>query len=443
MSFLGEKMKNKKKVYVPMAADVIHPGHLNILKIAAEYGEVIVGLFTDEAIASYKRVPYMNYEQRKIVVSSIKYVSQVIPQETKDYEPNLRKLKPDYMVHGTDWLKGPLKAVRDKAIQIMAEWGGEIVEPQYTENISSTGFHKHEKGVSLMPEQRLKYFKNLLDLKKQIRAIEAHNGISALVVENAEVKVEGEGPRVFDAIWLSSLTDSTAKGKPDIEFVDLTSRMSTVNDILEVTTKPIIYDGDTGSVTEHFVLTVKRLERLGVSAVIIEDKTGLKRNSLLETDVQVHVQADIDEFCHKIREGKKAQCTRDFMIFARIESLIVGAGMDDALKRAKAYLDAGADGIMIHSRQSDGKEILDFCKEYNKFENKKYLIAVPTNYPSLSEDDLKEAGINIVIYANQLLRSAYTAMKETAETILLNKRALEADKKYVKAIDLINVIKGN
>lgn len=436
-------MSDKKIVYVPMAADFIHPGHLNILKIAASYGEVIVGLFTDKAIASYKRVPYMKYEQRKEVVLSIKYVSQVIPQETKDYEPNLRKLKPDYMVHGTDWLHGPLRAVRDKAIEIMAEWGGKIVEPEYTKDVSSTGFHMHKKGVSLMPEQRLGNFKNLLELKEQIRVIEAHNGLSALVVENAEVKIAGEGPRVFDAIWLSSLTDSTAKGKPDIEFVDLTSRMSTVNDILEVTSKPIIYDGDTGSVAEHFVLTVKRLERLGVSAVIIEDKTGLKRNSLLETDKKIHTQADIDEFCEKISIGKKAQCTKEFMIFARIESLIVGAGMDDALKRAKAYLDAGADGIMIHSRQSDGKEILEFCKEYNKIENKKYLIAVPTNYPSLTEEDLQKAGINIVIYANQLLRSAYTAMKETAETILTNKRALEADKKYVKAVDLINIIKGN
>lgn len=434
---------DKKIVYVPMAADVIHPGHLNILKIAADLGEVTVGLFTDKAIASYKRVPYLNYEQRKQVVESIKYVSNVIPQETKDYEPNLRLLKPHYMVHGNDWLKGPLKVDRDRAVHIMDEWGGKIIEPEYTKDVSSTGFHKNKKLNSIMPETRLENFKKTLETKEQIRVIEAHNGLSALVVENAEYKVEGEGPRYFDAIWLSSLTDSTAKGKPDIEFVDLTSRMNTVNDILEVTSKPIIYDGDTGSVTEHFVLTVKRLERLGVSAVIIEDKTGLKRNSLLETNSNIHLQADIEEFANKIREGKKARCTDSFMIFARIESLIVGAGMEDALKRAKAYLDAGADGIMIHSRQKDGQEILDFCKEYAKIPNKKYLIAVPTNYPSLSEDDLRNAGVNIIIYANQLLRSAYTAMNNTAETILKNKRALEADENYIKALDLINIIKGN
>lgn len=436
-------MEKRKIVYVPMAADFIHPGHLNILKVASDLGDVVVGLFTDSAIASYKRVPYMNYEQREIVVRSIKYVKDVIAQETKDYEPNLRLLKPDYMVHGTDWLQGPLRAVRDKAVNIMAEWGGEIVEPEYTKNISSTGFHNHNKKHTVMPEERLSSFRKLLALKEQIRVIEAHNGLSGIIVENASVKIEGEGPRVFDAVWLSSLTDSTAKGKPDIEFVDLTSRLTTVNDILEVTSKPIIYDGDTGSIVEHFVLTVRRLERLGVSAVIIEDKTGLKQNSLIETNKKIHIQADINEFCEKIRRGKQAQLTKDFMIFARIESLIAGAGMDDALKRAKAYLDAGADGIMIHSRQKDGKEILEFCKEYNKFENRKYLIAVPTNYPALSEQDLQDAGINIVIYANQLLRSAYTAMKETAETILLNKRALEADEKYIKAIDLVTLIKEN
>lgn len=438
-----EDKKTVKTVYVPMAADFIHPGHINILKIAAELGEVTVGLFTDKAIASYKRVPYMNYEQRENVVSSIRYVSNIIPQETKDYEPNLRKLKPDYMVHGTDWLAGPLKAVRDKAITIMTEWGGQIIEPEYTKNVSSTDIHKFNKSFVTMPEQRLAAFKNLLRMKECIRVMEAHNGLSAIVVENTQIVSDGQGIRAFDALWLSSLTDSTAKGKPDIEFVDLTSRMATVNDILEVTNKPIIYDGDTGSVTEHFVLTVKRLERLGVSAVIIEDKTGLKQNSLIETDRKIHIQADINDFCDKIKRGKQAQSTSDFMIFARIESLIAGAGMQDALKRAKAYLDAGADGIMIHSRQNDGKDILEFCNEYNKFENRRYLIVVPTNYPILTEEELQKAGVNIIIYANQLLRSAYTAMKNTAEEILKNHRAYESDEKYIKAIDLVKLIKEN
>lgn len=437
---MSEKLKT---VYVPMAVDFLHPGHLNIIKVSAELGQVIVGLFTDEAIASYKRLPFMNYEQRKAVIESIKGVHSVVPQEVKDYEPNLRKYKPDYMVHGTDWLEGPLKIVRDKAIKVMSEWGGKVVEPEYTQGVSSSNFHQYNKSVGLMPEQRLANFRRLLSVKPQIRVIEAHNGLSAMIVENAEYKEPGSAPLSFDAIWLSSLTDSTAKGKPDIEFVDLTSRVVTVNDILEVTTKPIIYDGDTGSVAEHFSMTVRRLERLGVSAVIIEDKIGLKRNSLHETNESIHTQDSIENFCNKIHTGKLSQITKDFMIIARIESLILNQGLEDALKRAKAYIEAGADGIMIHSRQKDGKEILDFCKEYNKFENRKPLVAVPTNYPSLSEEELCNAGVNIVIYANQLLRSAYTAMNNTAMTILKNKRALEADQSYIKAIDLINLIKGN
>lgn len=294
-----------------------------------------------------------------------------------------------------------------------------------------------------MPEQRRANFRRLLEVKTPLRVIEAHSGLSAMVVEKAEFRGEDQVVRSFDAIWLSSLTDSAVKGKPDIEFVDLTSRLVSVNDILEVSTKPIIYDGDTGSHPEHFAFTVRRLERLGVSAVIIEDKIGLKRNSLLEIKETIHTQDSIENFCHKIRTGKKAQLTSDFMIIGRCESLILGKGLDDALERAQAYLDAGADGIMIHSRQKDGREILDFCKKYNQLKNRKCLVAVPTNYPSLSEDDLAAAGINIIIYANQLLRSSYTAMNRTALRILENKRALEADQDYVSALELVNLIDGN
>jgi phosphoenolpyruvate phosphomutase len=436
-------MNERKTVYVPMVADFLHPGHLNILRVASELGEVTVGLFTDQAVASYKRLPFMNYEQRRQVVESVRGVAHVVPQETKDYEPNLRRHKPNYMVHGTDWRQGPLAAVRERAIAVMAEWGGQVVEPEYTAGISSTDLYRHQKGRGVMPEKRLSNFKRLLAVKSPLRVIEAHSGLSALVVESAEYREPGQGPRSFDALWLSSLTDSTVKGKPDIEFVDLTSRLFNVNDILEVTTKPIIYDGDTGSHPEHFALTVKRLERLGVSAVIIEDKIGLKRNSLQEIAERVHVQDSAEKFAHKISVGKRAQMTDDFMIFARIESLILGAGLPDALTRARAYLDAGADGIMIHSRRQDGREILDFCAEYNKFPNRKYLVAVPTNYPSLSEDDLAAAGINVIIYANQLLRSAYTAMNRAALSILEHRRALEADREYIPALDLINLIDGN
>lgn len=433
----------QKTVYVPMAADIVHPGHLNIIKEAAKLGRVMVGLYTDQAIASYKRVPFMNYEQRKIIVAGLKGVDEVVPQNEKEYENNLLKYKPDFLVHGNDWREGPLSKGRQRAIELMATWGGKVVEPQYTKDISSTKLNKGLKELGILPQIRLASLRRILNTKAFIRGIESHSGLSAMVVEQASVKDKDGINQVFDFLWLSSLTDSTSKGKPDIEFVDLTSRISTVNDILEVSTKPIIYDGDTGSQIPHFAMMVKRLERLGVSAVVIEDKIGLKKNSLLENSTNKHTQDSIEHFCEKIKAGKEARLTDDFMVIARIESLILGVGMDDALKRAKAYLDAGADGIMIHSRQKDGAEILEFCKHYNTFDNRRFLMVVPTNYPSLSEDDLKNAGVNIIVYANQLLRSAYSAMLQTAQSILANKRTLEADEKYIKATDLLALFKDN
>ncbi len=424
--------KTKKTAYVPMVADILHPGHLNIIKTAESLGEVIVGLFSDENAASYKRLPLMPYEQRKILVENIKGVSQVVEQKEKDYEPNLRKYKPDYLVHGTDWRQGPLKKGRDRAIAVMAEWGGEIVEPEYTQGISSSELIRRKQQGGVLPAERIGILKRLLEVKTPIRVMEAHSGLSAMIVEEALYSKPGQPPCFFDAMWISSLADSTIKGKPDFEYVDLTARIATVNDILEVTTKPIIYDGDTGSHAKHFALTVRRLERLGVSAVIIEDKTGLKINSLCEdTEIMPHEQISIESFCHKIHAGKAAQLSSDFLIIARIESLILGVGIEDALERARAYIAAGADGIMIHSRQHDGKEILEFCKRYNQIPERKYLVAVPTNYPMLNLEHLRDAGVNIVIYANQLLRSSYSAMEKTARSILEHNGSLEADKEYI------------
>lgn len=436
-------MKDKKLVYVPMAADIIHHGHLNIIKEASKLGYVMVGLFSDSAIASYKRVPLMNYTQRKLIVEGLKGVDEVVMQDEKEYDKNLIKYKPDFLVHGSDWSEGPLNKPRERAIELMKGWGGQVVEPPYTKDISSTKLNKSLKEQGIMPHIRLSALRKALNAKPTIRGIEAHSGLSAMIVEGVSVKDSNGVQQSFDFMWLSSLTDSTSKGKPDIEFVDLTSRIVTVNDILEVSTKPIIYDGDTGSKIPHFAMMVKRLERLGVSAVVIEDKIGLKKNSLCEGEAAKHTQDTIENFCAKIKAGKEAQITNDFMIIARIESLILGVGMEDAIKRANAYIEAGADGIMIHSRQKDGAEILEFCKIYNAFENRKPLMVVPTNYPILTENDLQQAGINIIVYANQLLRSAYSAMLETATSILEHKRALEADRKYIKAVDLIRLIEGN
>ena len=427
-------------VYVGMSADLVHPGHLNVLKTAAEYGEVVVGLLTDSAIASYKRIPYMEYDQRKQVVENIKGVSRVVPQETLDYVPNLRAIKPEYVVHGDDWREGVQQETRERVISTLNEWEGKLIEVPYTKGISSTKLNQALKEIGTTPELRLKSLRRMLQAKPFLRFLDIHNALSGLIIEHAYIN-DKNGRREFDGMWGSSLTDSTSKGKPDIEAVDVSARMTTLNEILEVTTKPIIYDADTGGLTEHFQFTVRTLERLGVSAAIIEDKTGLKKNSLFGNEV-AQTQDSIESFCNKIREGKKAQATDDFMIIARIESLILEKGLDDAIKRAKAYLDAGADGIMIHSRQKSPDEILDFCKQYNKFENRKPLVAVPSSYNHVTEEELNEYGVNIIIYANQLLRSAYPAMMETAKSILENHRSAECDDRMLSIKEILELIPG-
>ena len=429
-----------KKVYVGMSADLIHPGHLNIIHTASQYGEVTVGVLTDEAIASYKRLPYMNYVQRAAIVQSIKGVHQVIPQDTLDYVANLRELKPDFVVHGDDWKTGVQRETRQRVIDTLAEWGGELVEPTYTQGISSTKINQALKDVGTTPDMRRKRLNRLLSAKPLIRAMEAHSGLSGLIVEQCRVDKEGS-LQEFDAIWLSSLTDSTSKGKPDIECVDLTSRLKTVNDILEVTTKPIIYDGDSGGLPEHFVFMVRSLERLGVSAVIIEDKMGLKQNSLSDAPV-AQSQDSIENVCYKIKMGKKAQVTDEFMVIARCESLISGAGLEDSLARVVAYIDAGADGIMIHSKSSASNEIQEFCMGFQSLEKKVPLVVVPSSFPQVTEQELEAWGVNVVIYANQLLRSAYPAMIETAETILKHGRAREADDKCMAIKDVLNLIQS-
>ena len=433
-------MQSSKTVYVGMSADLVHPGHLNIIARARELGDVTIGLLTDAAIASYKRLPYMSFEQRKIVMENIQGVARVVPQETLNYEPNLRTYQPDYVVHGDDWQTGVQARVRQRVIDVLAEWGGELVEVPYTEGISSTALNQSLKEIGITPAVRMQRFRRLLEVKPLIRLLEAHSGLTGLIVERTTVDTD-HGPREFDGMWLSSLTDSTAKGKPDIEAVDVTSRIQTVSDIVEVTTKPIVYDGDTGGKAEHFVFTVKTLERLGVSAVIIEDKLGLKKNSLFGVDAQ-QVQDSIESFSHRLGAGKKAQVTDEFMIIARIESLILGQGLDDALTRAEAYIAAGADGIMIHSSQSTPDEILAFCERYNQLPRRQPLVVVPTSYNGIYEHELEAAGVNVVIYANHLLRSSYPAMVNTARSILQHGRSLESDQALMPIKEILHLIPG-
>ena len=423
-----------------MSADLIHPGHLNIINEARKLGDVIVGLLTDKAIASYKRLPYMTYEQRKIVVENIKGVTEVIPQETLDYVPNLLKIRPDFVVHGDDWLEGVQSEVRKKVINILNDWGGKVIDVPYTKGISSSGLNNNLKEIGTTPDIRLKRLRRLIDAKPIVRIIESHSGLTGLICENVSVEVNGL-KREFDGMWSSSLTDSTLRGKPDIEAVDVTNRLHTLNDILECTTKPIIYDGDTGGKPEHLVFTVRTLERLGVSAIIIEDKIGLKKNSLFGTEVEQN-QDSVEAFCEKIRMARNARVTDDFMVIARIESLILKKGLDDALYRAKSFIEAGADGIMIHSREKSSNEILEFCKSYGEFDNKKPLIAVPSSYNHITEEELINAGVNVVIYANHMLRSSYPAMLDVAKSILTHSRSKEADDNLMSIKEILTLIPG-
>ena len=430
-----------KKVYVGMSADIMHPGHINIIKEAAKHGQVTVGLLTDRAIASYKRLPYLNYEQRKAVVESLGDVHDVVAQETLDYRPNLRVYQPDIVVHGDDWRTGVQSKVRQQVIDTISEWGGELVEVGYTPGVSSTQLNRFQREVGTTPDRRRAQLRRLLEAKDMIRILETHSGLSSLIAENLEVTGEDGRKRSFDGFWSSSLTDSTNKGMPDIEAVDTTSRAASVTQIFEVTTKPMIYDGDTGGKPEHFAFTVKTLERLGVSAIIIEDKIGLKKNSLFGNEVAQN-QDTIEDFCHKIKVGKAARVSEDFMIIARCESLILDKGMDDAIERSKAYLAAGADGIMIHSRKADGAEIMEFAEHYKSFNTTCPLIVVPSSFDKITEDEFQAAGINVVIYANHMLRAAYPGMYKTAETILKNQRGFEAREYCMSIKEILEMIPG-
>lgn len=428
-------------VYVGMSADLIHPGHINILKRAAELGDVTIGLLTDAAIASYKRLPHMTFEQRKAVVENLKGVVAVVPQDTLDYVPNLERFKPDFVVHGDDWRSGVQSQTRQRVIDALAEWGGRLVEVAYTEGISSTQLNQSVKQIGTTPAVRLSRLRRLIDSKPIVRILEAHSGLTGLIIENTTVEVDGR-KQEFDGMWSSSLTDSTARGKPDIEAVDISSRLGTINELFEVTTKPLIFDGDTGGKPEHFTFTVRSLERLGVSAVIIEDKEGLKRNSLFGTEVE-QTQSSIEDFSARIAIGKKAQITDDFMIIARIESLILERGMDDAIRRAEAYIEAGADGIMIHSRQKTPDEVFEFCRLFDKLPTRVPLVVVPTSYHQVTEQELADRGVNVVIYANHLLRAAYPQMTKVAQSILTHSRALEADPLLAPIKDALAIIPEN
>lgn len=432
------KQLTERKVYMGFSTDVIHGGHMSILKKAAGLGRLTVGVLSDSAVASYKRFPLIPFNQRKELLENIQGVFNVIEQKELSYRENLLLLKPDIVVHGDDWREGVQKTIRDEVIEILNSYGGKLIEYPYSEKEVYHEIEKRMQAELSIPDFRRGRLKKAIQMKGCINAIEAHSGITGLIAERTKVEEDGKIFQ-FDAMWVSSLCDSTAKGKPDIELVDLTSRLRTIDDIMEVTTKPIIFDGDTGGLIEHFTYTVKTLERMGVSMIIIEDKTGLKKNSLFGTEVQ-QTQDSIESFCAKIVAGHKAKKTNDFMIVARVESLILEQGMEDALQRAFAYVEAGADGIMIHSRKKDPDEILEFISKFREKDSLTPIVLVPTTFDSVTEEEWKRAGVNVVIYANQLTRSGIPAMQRTAELILKNHRAQEADDLCMPIKDIIRLI---
>lgn len=432
------RLKIRPLVYMSFSADMIHSGHIAIIRKAQKLGDLLIGVLSDEAVASYKRFPLLPYEERKTMLKSIAGVAGVVEQRTLSYRENLEYYRPDFVVHGDNWQTGFQKPVRDEVLSVLNSYGGKLVEYPYASDPKYKQLEDRARAELSLPDVRRARLKKLISMKGLVTAMEAHSGITGLIVEKTVVYKEGETHQ-FDAMWISSLCDSTAKGKPDIELVDMTSRFRTIDDIMEVTTKPIIFDGDTGGLTEHFVYTVRSLERMGVSMVIIEDKTGLKKNSLFGTEVQ-QTQDTIENFCAKIAAGKKAQKTSDFMICARIESLILERGMEDALTRAFAFANAGADAIMIHSRKKDPSEIFEFVEKFREKDAATPIVVVPTSFNSVTEAEFKARGVNIVIYANQLTRTGFPAMQQAARTILENGRAKECDEMCMSIKDIITLI---
>lgn len=425
-------MPEKKRVFMCMSTDVVHGGHIEIINQAAELGELTVGVLTDEVVSAYKRYPLLSCEERMKIVAGLKGVAHVIKQTDISYREPLKTLRPDYVVHGDDWRIGFQKPVREECIRLLEEYGGKLVEFPYSRSEQYDQLESAARSQLSIPDIRRGRLRRLIEQKGMAVCMEAHTGLTGLIAEKTTVMEQGT-IRQFDGMWISSLCDSTIKGKPDTELVDFSSRLNTINDIMEVTTKPIILDGDTGGLTEHFVYMIRSLERVGVSAVMIEDKTGLKKNSLFGMEV-AQEQDSVENFCHKIAEGKRAQKTKDFMLIARIESLILEKGMEDALARARAYAAAGADGVMIHSRRKDPDEVFEFIRRFRTENRHTLLVVVPTSYNSVYEEEFKERGVNVVIYANHLIRSSYPAMCQTAESILRCHRAKEADEQYCMSI---------
>ena len=421
-----------------MGADIIHSGHLNIINKAKKYGEIVIGLFTDSAIAEYKTLPLINYSQRLDIMKNIKGISKIMKQDTWDYTNNLNKLKPNYVIHGDDWKIGIQKKTRFKVIKLLKKWKGQLIEVPYTKKINIKENRKNVKSIFHNPETRVSRLSRLIGSKKIVRFIESHNPLTGLMIENLKINYKNEY-REFDGIWSSSLTDSASNGKPDNQSLELSTRISNLNSVVEVTSKPVLFDADNGGRPEHLPYTIKNLERLGVSAIAIEDKIGLKSNSLFK-DQKGANQDSIKNFCNKIKIACNSRRSEDFLIVARIESFILGKNLNDAIKRAESYSKAGADLILIHSKNDTPKEIFSFASKFKKSKYFKPMVAVPSTYSKVTEKQLIQNGFKVVIYANHLLRAAYPAMEKTALSILRNLRSSEVEKEIISIKKILNII---
>jgi phosphoenolpyruvate phosphomutase len=432
-------MKNKT-IYVPLAVDILHSAHINILKKAKKYGKVIVGLLTDSAIAEYKKFPLITYNERYKILEGIKYIDQIVEQNNWDYSINIKKYKPNFFIHGDDWKTGIQKNHRKKVINALKKINSKLIEVPFSRNISSSEI-KHKMIKLSSPINRVSKLKRLLNAKKIVRILESHNALTGLIIEKTNI-IKNKKIIEFDGMWSSSLTDSATKGLPDNSSLSFSSRISSLNDIMDVTSKPLVFDADNGGQIEHLAFLIRSLERSGVSAIIMEDKVGLKKNSLFKN--QTGAKQDKPQlFAKKIKKICNSRQSQDFMVIARIESFILGKGLKDALNRAEVYSKAGADAILIHSKEKTTAEIFSFAKEFKKSKNFIPLVSVPSTYSKVYEKNLIRNGFKLVIYANQLLRAAYPAMQNTAKTILKNKRAFEADKKIIPIKEIINLIKND
>ncbi len=405
-----------KTVYVGMSADLVHPGHINLLREAASLGRVTVGLLTDRAISSYKRMPFLTFEQRRAVIEHIAFVTAVVPQDTLDYTDNLRLLRPDFVVHGDDWRNGVQAQTRRRVLDVLREWGGTLVEPPYTEGISSTALRMAAMDIGFAPGVRQRRLRRMLDCKPLVRVMQAHDGLSAHIVDRLEETTQG-APREYDAIWVDSLAGAPIRGKPDPLPFDLSSRLVTLHEILDATTKPLICNAGGAGHAAGVTAAVRTLERIGVSAIVIDTEVT-DRRAVPAMAASAPPQDDMAAFIREIAAARDARVTPDFMIIARINDRTRDCGADRMMARAAAGVDAGADAVMCDSDPVNPDGIFDLCRRYRRLMNGHPLLVGLSGTEGLQEHDLASAGASMVVYTDTLLRAAREAMISAASQVL-------------------------